>query len=182
MPYQAPPELAALSLAEIAEQVAARKLPPVESWSPQNETDSLMKITADGQWFHDGGAITRQAMVRAFSGLLKREEDGPHWLVTPFEKAKIEVEDAAYIAVDVSQKDHGLAFRLNTDDFVIASENNRLIARGNTETPALYLQVRGGLEARLNRSTYQQLADIALASGEDWTVESCGAKFSLLPA
>ena len=28
-----------------------------------------MRIATDGRWFHDGGEITRPAMVRAFSGL-----------------------------------------------------------------------------------------------------------------
>ena len=111
-----------------------------------------------------------------------RDEDGQHWLVTPFEKARIEVEDAALIAVDVSQRGDGLAFRLNTDDLVVAGPENRLLARGDEETPSIYLQVRRGLEAKLNRSTYQQLAEIALAAGDDWTVSSLGETFTLLPA
>ncbi len=182
MPYEPPPELAALSLAEIAEQAAQRKLPPVESWSPQQDTDSLMHITADGSWYHDGGRITRQAMVRAFAGLLTRDDKGQHWLVTPFERAAIEVEDAAFIATDVVQRDGALAFRLNTDELVLAGPDNPLIARGDRQTPAIYLAVRRRLEARLNRSTWQQLADIALNVDEDWQVESLGARFALVPA
>ena len=38
-----------------------------------------------------------------------------------------------------------------------------------------------GCEARLNRSTYEQLAEIALARGQDWTVMSGGETYSLLP-
>lgn len=181
MPYEPPPHLAELTLAEIAEQVAARKLPPVESWDPQHSTDSFMRIAADGMWFHQGDPIKREAMVRAFAGLLTRDEDGGHWLVTPFEKSSIEVEDAAFIAVDVARRDDGLAFRLNTDELVIAGPDNRLRAAGNADTPALYLHVRRGCEARLNRSTYQQLADIALEESDDWTVTSMGETFSLLP-
>ncbi|MXO89631.1 DUF1285 domain-containing protein [Pontixanthobacter aquaemixtae] len=182
MPYTPPPELADLSLAEIGEQVSQRKLPPVEQWNPQNSGDSLMRIAADGTWFHDGGEITRPAMVRAFASLLVRDADGTYWLVTPFQKLSIEIEDAPFIATDVAQRDGGLAFRLNTDELVVAGAQNPLIARGDADTPALYLTVRRGCEARLNRSTYQQLADIALASGSDWTVASGGASFSLLPA
>ncbi len=181
MPYEPPPHLAELSLAQIAEQVAARKLPPVESWNPQAITDSFMRIAADGTWFHQGDPIRREAMVRAFAGLLTRDEAGNHWLVTPFEKSSIDVEDAAFIAVDVARRDDGLAFRLNTDELVIAGPDNRLRAAGDAETPALYLHVRRGCEARLNRSTYQQLADIALAESDDWTVTSMGETFSLLP-
>lgn len=181
MPYEPPPHLAELTLAEIAEQVAARKLPPVESWDPQQSTDSFMRIAADGMWFHQGDPIKREAMVRAFAGLLTRDDQGHHWLVTPFEKSSIEVEDAAFIAVDVARRDDGLAFRLNTDELVIAGPDNRLRAAGNADTPALYLHVRRGCKARLNRSTYQQLADIALEESNDWTVTSMGETFSLLP-
>ena len=182
MPYTPPPELADLSLAEIAEQVAQRKLPPVEQWNPRSSGDSLMRIAADGRWFHDGGEITRPAMVRAFASLLMRDHGGTYWLVTPFQKLSIEVEDAPFIATDVAGRGSDLAFRLNTDELVVAGPENLLTARGDADTPALYLTVRRGCEARLNRSTYQQLADIALASGEDWTVTSQGAQFSLLPA
>lgn len=182
MPYEPPPELAGLTIAQIAEQVAARKLPPVEGWAPQRSGTSGMRIAADGAWFHEGSAITRPAMVRAFSGLLKRDETEQHWLVTPFEKLAIEVEDAAFIAVDCVEKERDLAFRLNTDELVIAGHAHAIRAAGDPEAPALYLHVRRGCEARLNRSTYEQLARIALARGDDWTVASGGKTFSLLPA
>ena len=182
MVYTPPPELAGMSLAEIAEAVAERRLPPVEQWSPENVDDSHMVIRADGSWLHDGSEITRPAMVRAFSGLLNREEDGSYWLVVPYQKLSIEVEDACFIATDVSRVDGDLAFRLNTDDLVVAGPDNPIRAAGDPEAPALYVHVRRGCEARLNRSTYQQLADIALAESDDWTVTSGGTRFSLLPA
>lgn len=182
MPYQPPPDLAVLNLSEIADQVAARKLPPVEQWAPEKAGDSRMRIAADGTWFHDGSPITRPAMVRAFSGLLVRDENGQHWLYSPFEKLTIEVEDAAFVAVDMAERDGAVAFRLNTDELIVAGPGNPLIARGDPETPALYLAVRRGAEARLNRSTYEQLAELALARGNHWTVISEGETFSLLPA
>jgi uncharacterized protein len=100
MPYEAP-DLARLSLAEIAGLVAARKLPPVESWKPVETGDSEMRIAADGKWYHQGGEITRPAMIRAFSSLLRRETDGSHWLVTPQQKLSIIVEDAPFVAVEL---------------------------------------------------------------------------------
>lgn len=180
MPYEPPPELAALSLAQIAEQVAARKLPPVDQWQPAHIGDSAMRIAADGRWYHEGGLITRPAMVRAFSSLLIRDAQGQHWLVTPHEKLSIEVEDAAFIAVDVKQDGDALIFRLNTDDLVIAGPQHPIIARGDPDVPALYLQVRHGTESRLNRSTYGQLIEIALENG-DLSVTSQGMQFSLVP-
>jgi hypothetical protein len=180
MPYEPPPYLAELNLEQVAALVAQRKLPPVEQWSPARLGDSEMRIAADGTWFHQGGPIRREAMVRAFAGLLTRDASGAHWLVTPFEKLSIEVDDAAFMAVDCARRDDALVFRLNTDDLVIAGPDNPLRAGGDAETPALYLTVRRGLEARLNRSTYTQLAEIALEEGDDWVVESCGTRFSLL--
>ncbi|WDA40045.1 DUF1285 domain-containing protein [Erythrobacter sp. BLCC-B19] len=184
MPYEPPPYLASLTLAEIAALVADRKLPPVEGWAPQVIGESNMVIAADGTWFHEGGQIRREAMVRAFAGLLTRDAAGHHWLVTPFEKLAIEVEDAAFIATDCVRADDALVFRLNTDDIVIAGPDHALRAAGTAEEPALYLHVRRGCEARVNRSTWAQLAEIALAEGAEdngWQITSQGAAFSLLP-
>ena len=181
MPYEPPPELAALSLSEIAALVESRKLPPVEGWAPAREGDSEMRIAGDGTWFHQGSAIARPAMVRAFSTLLSRDERGQHWLISPFEKLTTEVEDAAFVATDMTAADGGLAFRLNTDDLVIAGPEHPLRAAGDPDTPALYLAVRRGCEARLNRSTYEQLVQHALVLGDQLVVESGGARFALVP-
>ncbi|MCK9542753.1 MAG: DUF1285 domain-containing protein [Novosphingobium sp.] len=181
MPYDPPPELASLSLEDVARLVEERRLPPVGEWSPAESGDSEMRIARDGRWFHQGGEITRPAMVRAFSALLIRDGEGRHWLVTPRQKLSIEVEDAAFIATDMRREQGALVFRLNTDDLVIAGPDHPVTARGDTETPALYLAVRNGTQARLNRSTYAQLAELALAE-PDLSVESLGARFSLVPA
>jgi hypothetical protein len=158
--------------------VAEQKLPPVDLWRPANQSDSKMTIKADGRWFHDGGEIKRPAMIRAFASLLWRDEAGQHWLVTPHEKQSVEVEDAAFIAIDVSQTDGALAFRLNTDETVIAGPDHPLTARGDPEVPALYLAVRHGTEARINRSTWLQLIELS----NDLIVTSLGVAFPLVPA
>ncbi|EIZ80010.1 hypothetical protein WSK_1377 [Novosphingobium sp. Rr 2-17] len=180
MPYEPPPELAALSLSQVAEMVAARKLPPVDQWAPKETGDSEMRIAADGRWYHQGGPISRPAMVRAFASLLFREPDGQHWLVTPVQKLSIAVEDAAFMAVDVKADGDSLLFRLNTDDLVVAGPDHPLRAAGDAQTPAIYLSVRHSTEARLNRSTWAQLAEIALA-GDGQSVSSGGMRFALTP-
>lgn len=190
MPYEPPPELAALSLGELAEAAAARKLPPLDQWAPAETGDSEMRIAADGRWFHQGGIISRPAMVRAFSGLLTRDADGAHWLVTPFQRLSIAVDDAAFIATDMELRhDDGggpvLAFRLNTDDVVLAGADHPLRVAGTADLPAFYLSVRHGTEARLNRSTYGQLIEHALATSFDpasLAVESMGRTFPLTPS
>ena len=179
MPYEAP-DLAKLSLSDVAELVAARKLPPVESWEPANTGDSEMRIAADGKWFHQGGEITRPAMIRAFSSLLRRDADGKHWLVTPQQKLSIIVDDAAFMAAELQSEGDGqnrtLAFRLNSDDLVFADAEHQIEMREGL----LYLHVRGGMWAKLARPVYYELANLALAENpESPCVWSKGAQFYL---
>lgn len=169
MPYQPPPEFASLSIAEIAALAQAQKLPPVDQWQPQEIGDSEMRITADGRWYHQGDPINRPAMVRAFSTLLRREQDGRFALITPYQKLYIVVEDAPFIAVEMESEGQGtdrkLAFRLNTDHLVIANADHplRFPADPAVERPQPYLQVRRGLEALLSRPVYYALAELILA-------------------
>lgn len=166
MPYDAP-DLANLTLAEIADLMVARKLPPVHSWQPGKSGDSEMRIGTDGRWFHQGDEITRPAMIRAFSSLLCRDADGSHWLVTPQEKLSIVVDDAPLLAVELQSEGKGqsrkLAFRLNTDDLVIADADHMIALRSALP----YLHVRDGLWAKLTRPVYYELAELALADNPD---------------
>jgi len=169
MPYTPPPELASLSIAEIAELVEAQKLPPVDQWDPQESGDSEMRIAADGTWYHQGDPIKRPAMVRAFSSILRREPDDSYALVTPYQKLSIIVEDAPFVAVELetegSGPDRTLAFRLNTDHLVVADADHPL--RFGTDKPQPYLRVRMGLDAVLARPVYYQLAELALEEAAD---------------
>src|SRR3954468_23330752 len=123
-------ELSGLSLAEIARAAAERRLPPVESWNPSHCGDSHMRITRDGSWYHEGSAITREAMIRLFATILRREADGSYVLVTPAEKLNIAVEDAPFVAVELKSEGEGeariLAFRTNIGEAVIAGDDHRL--------------------------------------------------------
>jgi hypothetical protein len=182
----ATPDLAGLSLADIARLAEEEKLPPVERWNPQHCGDSEMRIARDGTWYHQGSPIGRPAMVRLFSTILRREPDGSFVLVTPVEKLSIEVEDAPFVAVELRTDGEGesrsLAFRLNTGDVVMAGPNNPLRFEAGDEGPHPYLLVRHGLEALIARPVYYELANLALAEGADpaglW---SGGAYFPLEP-
>lgn len=188
MPYIPPPDLASLSLGEIAELVSARKLPPVDQWSPQATSDSFMRIDAGGRWFHKGGEIHRPAMIRAFSSLLRCDDDGQHWLVTPYEKQSIIVDDAPFIAVELRNEGDGdarhLVLRLNSDDLIVLGPDHPMIMRaqvtGQNEPPLPYVKVRGNLWAKLSRPVYYELAEMALGENEDNPgVWSGGEYFSL---
>ena len=125
-----PPDLASLSLADVARLAGERSLPPVAQWNPTHCGDSDMRIARDGTWFHMGSPIGRQEMVRLFSTILRREPDGGYVLVTPVEKLDIAVEDAPFVAVEMKAegvgRDAALAFRLNTGELVAADAEHAL--------------------------------------------------------
>lgn len=159
-----------VDLAEIAALVAAQKTPPVEMWHPAHCGDSLMRIAADGTWFHEGSPIGRAELVRLFSTILRREADGSFVLVTPGEKLDIVVDDAPFVAVAATSEGAGpnrtIAFRLQTGDHVVAGPDHALrVDTAPDGTPRPYLHVRRGLEALVNRAAFYQLADWALAEG-----------------
>ncbi|WP_315763839.1 DUF1285 domain-containing protein [Sphingomonas sp. Y38-1Y] len=168
MPMPSQPDLAGLSLADIARLAEADKLPPVDKWNPAHCGDSEMRIARDGSWTHQGSPITRTEMVRLFSTILRREPDGGYVLVTPVEKLDIAVEDAPFVAVEMKAEGAGeamkIAFRLNTGDLVTAGPNHPLRFENGAEGPRPYLHVRGGLEALVARTVYYELVDIALAN------------------
>jgi uncharacterized protein len=159
-------DLSSLSLADIARMAEERRLPPVERWQPSHCGDSEMRIARDGRWYHQGSPIGRPAMVRLFSTILRREADGGYVLVTPVEKLSIEVEDAPFVAVELKSEGEGeariLAFRLNTDDLVVAGPDHKLRFEAG---PHPYVEVRRGLDALIARSVYYELAELALAEG-----------------
>lgn len=189
MPETAPPpeDLAGLTLAEIAQRAADRKLPPVESWRPTRSGDSGMRIARDGTWFHEGAPIGRMPMVRLFSTILRREPDGGYALVTPVERLAIAVEDAPFVAVELKtegeRERRRLAFRLNTGDLVVAGADHPLRFETHEDGPHPYVHVRGGLDALIARSVYYELVEIALGEAADppglW---SEGSFFALEPA
>lgn len=186
MPMDPLPDLASLSLADIARLAQEKRLPPVDRWNPSHCGDSQMRIARDGTWFHQGSPIGRPAMVRLFSTILRREPDGGYVLVTPAEKLDIEVEDAPFVAVEMkiegSGKETRLAFRLNTGELVTVDAEHRLRFTENDQGPRPYVQVRGGLEALIARPLYYDLVTLALDEGGDVPgVWSCATFFPIAP-
>ncbi len=179
-----PSDLTALSLAEVARLAASAKLPPVGRWNPAHCGDSEMRIARDGTWYHQGAPITRPEMVRLFSTILRRERDGTHDLVTPVEKLSITVEDAPFRAVEMKADGDGadatLAFRLNTDELIVAGPENPLRFAQIGEEPRPYLAVRAGLEALIARALFYDLAERATEGpGGLLGVWSSGAFFAM---
>ena len=114
------------------------------------------RIDAQGNWYHDGAPIKRDALAKLFSDrALKIDEDGNYWLQTPFEKYPVIVEDVPYIAVDYELRDGVVAFRTNMDEEIQLLKDTQWEIRD--EIP--YFEVRDGLFAKLGRSVYYNLIE-----------------------
>lgn len=144
------------------------KLPPVHLWNPERSADINMEIRADGSWWHEGGRINRERLVKLFSRILRQEDDGSIWLVTPYEKVIVHVADAPFLAVRVERAGEAgpqqtLAFVTNLGDVTLAGPDAPLRVETDPETgePAPYVRVRGKLEAKLTRAVFYELAELA---------------------
>jgi hypothetical protein len=128
--------------------------------------DFNMRIARDGTWFYRGSPIGRIALVKLFSTVLHRKDDGTYWLTTPVESGRIEVEDAPFLAVELFREGRGktqtLRFRTNIDEMVTLDDAHALrIAEQNPGEPRPYIFVKRGLEARLVRPVFYELVEIA---------------------
>lgn len=174
-------------LQAVAAQAKAMKgLPPVERWTPPYCGEIDMAIRRDGSWSYMGTPIGRPALVRLFSTILRREEDGTYVLVTPAERVGIRVEDAPFLAVLMSAEGEGrcqaLRFTTNLADEVTARAEHpmRFVIDPETGEVASYVHVRGRLEARLNRPVYYQLAELGVHRAGEFGVWSGGVFFPMI--
>ena len=142
-------------------------LVPSDSQRPLIDCGDLdMRIARDGTWFYRGSPIARPRLVKLFASVLRREDDGSYWLVTPVERGRVAVDDAPFLAVELTSEGEGprrrLSFRTNLDEIVAAGPEHplRVDTAANGE-PAPYILVRPGLEARLNRPVFYELVDLA---------------------
>jgi hypothetical protein len=143
--------------------------------------DIGLRIARDGTWFYQGGPINRKLLVKLFSTVLRREDDG-FYLVTPVEKVPIAVEGEPFIAVEVTREGEGrdqrLTFRTNVDDVVTADRDHPIGFRPGPDggtTP--HVVVRDRLRAQLARPVYYELTELAVETDEGTGVWSGGAFF-----
>ena len=176
-------------LASFAKQVGAQKFPPVEKWNPDFCGDIDMRIASDGTWFYMGTPIGREKMVRLFASVLRKDDDGKTYLVTPVEKIGITVDDAHFVAVSVEiageDEDLTLCFTTNVGDQIIAGPDHAIRVEVDQETgePRPYLHVRGRLEALISRNVYYELIERGRLQQLDGlstcVIKSQGMEFSL---
>jgi hypothetical protein len=145
---------------------------PVDQWDPPYCGDIGLAIARDGQWHYQGSPILRPALVKLFARVLRRDEDGRTYLVTPAEKVDVAVADAPFLAVEMQVSGRGerqsLLFRTNVDDVVRcgAAHPLRFIEVDPDSGLKPYVHVRGRLEALVTRPLVYDLVELAVAGPE----------------
>ena len=170
---------------------AGKGPPPVERWNPPFCGDLDMEIRADGTWYYLGTPIGRMPLVQLFSTVLRKDEDGKTYLVTPVEKVGIRVVDAPFVAVEMNASGEGtervLTFRTNVGDVVEAGPDHplRFVDEDGTGGMKPYLHVRGRLEALVARPVMYELVEqgeeIEIDGKAMFAVRSRGEVFPMMP-
>jgi uncharacterized protein len=174
-----------------AKHAAVKGPPPVHLWNPPFCGDLDMRIASDGTWFYLGTPIGRPALVKLFASVLKREGDR-YYLVTPVEKCGIQVEDAPFLAVEMSVQRTGagpvLQFRTNVDDRVECGPEHALRFEPEAGTGGLkpYLHVRRDLWAKVTRALFYDLVELGeerdIGGARMFGVASHGEFYVMAPA
>jgi len=169
-------------LTQAAKQAPGRGLPPVHLWHPDHCGDIDIVIRADGTWMHEGSPIGRVELVRLFSTILRLDPDGYH-LVTPGEKLKVTVEDLPFRAVAMQRDGDDLVFTTDVGDAVRAGPDHPITVETDAVSgePGPRVHVRRGLEARIVRSVFYDLVEMAQDRDGQLMVTSGGAWFALGP-
>ena len=157
--------------------------PPLHLWHPALSGDIPIRITADGSWYHDGGKIERESLVRLFASILRCEEDGEYYLVTPGEKWRIEVELHPLMVTDIEVLEEGseqlLQATLNTGKKVdIGAEHPLFLEPAVGDIAAIELW--HGLTALFTRAAWYRLVEMAQEHDDVASVKSGSRVFKLV--
>lgn len=146
---------------------AAREPAPVHLWHPAFSGELDMHIARDGTWYYEGGPVTRLALVQLFSGILRLEEDGRYYLVTPVEKWGIRVDDVPFVAVRLEFEGAGeqqrLRFFTSLEHEVVADAAHPISVSVDPESgePSPYVLLRDNLRALIHRNVFYELVERA---------------------
>lgn len=156
---------AASPLSRLMREAASVNYPPVERWEPDDCGEIDIRIATDGTWYHEGRPIRRPELVKLFSRVLRRDNDGHHYLVTPVEKMRIRVDDAPLhvSAMQLAGTGRGqrIVFRTLTDDRIPLNADHPIVMRAAPADgePRPYVRARGELDALVLRPVYYELAE-----------------------
>ena len=180
-----PDKITPASIFQEISQMDYSALPPVHLWNPPLCENVDMRIDREGRWYFMNSPIGRERMVKLFSRVLRLDDDGFYYLVTPIEKIKLFVEDKPFLIIDYSIKEiknsQVITFITNTYDEFELSLNHPLRVETDIETqePSPYVLVRANLEGLISRNIYYKLIDIAVESEGTLGIWSNGNFFKI---
>ncbi len=178
------------NLNEILAQIKQREAGSTakRDWNPKLCGEIDIRIARDGIWYHEGRPFRREALVKLFASVLRREADGEYYLVTPAEKMRIQVDDAPFVAVQVEQlpgSETSLLFTINLGEQVVADREHPIRVEHDAQTgePRPYIHFRDNLDALISRSAYMDLVSLGELYTQDGRshlgVTSQGVRFDL---
>lgn len=178
-------------LQALSEQLPDRKnlsQPPLHLWHPELSGAIDILIKRDGTWIHEGRPIQRPELVRLFASILRREEDGEYYLLTPVEKWRLQVECLPLLVTDfevmgAEPETQELVVTLNTGrQFTVDSQHPLYLPtiEGLRSIPAIKLDY--GLAALFNRASWYRLAELCEESERGVGVWSCGKFWQIMPS
>lgn len=181
------------SIVECVEsQRQGKSAPPLHLWHPEREGSIDIEIKRDGSWYHEGGRIQRMELARLFASILRLEADGRFFLVTPYEKLQIRVEDTPFVALSVFEQaatdssPATLVFASSLGDSISLDREGQFWVEypdGVSAEPRPLLEVRDGLLARVSRSAFYHLVEMAeeydSGKGRSLRFYSAGHAYSL---
>jgi hypothetical protein len=140
-----------------------RSIPPLDQFNPKHCGAMDLKVKANGEWWHEGQLIKRQALIDLFSTVLWKE-DGKFYLKTPVEKIEIEVEDEPLFVNQVDQVEiEGKSYiqlTTTTQDVVIVDQEHPVFMREYSGELRPYVYVRFGINALIQRSAFFHLIEM----------------------
>ena len=140
-----------------------RSIPPLDQWHPKHCGAMDLKVKANGEWWHEGQLIKRQAMIELFATVLWKEED-KFYLKTPVEQIEIEVEDEPLFVNQVDQVEIAgkiyLQLTTTTHDVVIVDEDHPIFMRAFQGELRPYVHVRFGINALIQRAAFFHLVEM----------------------
>ena len=144
------------------QQSHKRSIPPLDQWHPKHCGKMDLKIKANGEWWHEGQLVKRQALLDLFSKVLWKE-DGKFYLKTPVEQIEIEVEDEPLLInhVDQIEIDGKSYLQVSTtnQDVVIVDETHPIFMREYAGELRPYVHIRFGINALIHRQSFYHLVN-----------------------
>ncbi|WP_180131487.1 MULTISPECIES: DUF1285 domain-containing protein [unclassified Acinetobacter] len=140
-----------------------RSIPPLDQWHPKHCGAMDLKVLANGEWWHDGQLIKRQALIDLFSTVLWKE-DGKFYLKTPVEQIEIQVEDEPLFVNQVDtlelENKRYIQFTTTTQDVIVVDDEHPIFMREYQGELRPYVHVRFGINALIQRAAFFHLVEM----------------------